>query len=61
MLIVFFSHIKPTNAVWQPMKDTVSFNVLDKSFSRYPWLAYVVQAGLELTEMYLPLPLECWD
>jgi hypothetical protein len=26
-----------------------------------PGIHYVVQAGLELTEIYLPLPPECWD
>ena len=31
------------------------------SFEAVLELALVEQAGLELTEIYLPLPPECWD
>jgi hypothetical protein len=34
------------------------------SLSNKPWLSWthsVDQTGLELTEICLPLPLECWD
>jgi hypothetical protein len=27
----------------------------------YPWTDYVDQAGLQLTEIHLPLPSECWE
>ena len=45
----------------------VLFLETEFSFSVYPWMSWNLilkvqdQAGLELTEIHLPLPPDCWD